>query len=104
MTNPSKILFDDYITEILKIVNDKPGIKRSEVYSLLGTTSTKPREMITKMIEIGYITEERGQYFNIKKLELTEEGERILKLIKKIESGEEDAENYPSYEKIRNMI
>jgi len=87
VTNPVDVLFEDYVVDIITIVSENPGIRKSTLYEKLGTTSLKPRALTDRMIESGLLDQTPGENMNIKLISLTEEGERFLSLIKAMKSG-----------------
>ena len=87
MTNPVDVLFDDYVIDILTIVSENPGIRKSTLYERLGTTSLKPRTLTDKLIESRLLEQTQGENMNIKRISLTDEGERFLSLIKAMKDG-----------------
>ena len=88
MTDPAKVLFDDYIIEIFTIVAENPGIRKSVLHAMLETTSYKPRALIEKLIECGLLEETRGEdNRTLRLISLTDEGERYYSLIEAMKSG-----------------
>ena len=105
MTNPISKRFDDYTIDILTIISENPGIKRTDLYNMLGTTTNKPRKLTTELIEDGFIEETREKRFNVKTLRLTDEGERILSLIKAMLDGRHiEPTNYGASGKVRDSV
>jgi len=87
VTNPIKELFGDFVVDILMIVSENPGIKRTDLYAMLDTGSTRPRGLTTKLIEDRFIEETVGKRYNLRSLRLTDEGERLLSLIRAMIDG-----------------
>lgn len=100
---PEDVLFQDYVIEILKIIRDTPGIKKTDVFKTLGTTSQKPRKIVEGLIETGIIEETQKVMHNVKELHLTERGHEYLKSII-ILIGEEPETNYGTPDGIRNTV
>jgi len=86
MVSPEEVLFDDYIIDILMMVSENPGIKKSVIYDKLGTTSIKPRILVQKLTECGLLDETPGER-SIKHISTTTEGERYLSLIREMKDG-----------------
>jgi len=75
------------VIDILTIVSENPGIKRTDLYNMLGKTTNTPRVLTTELIADGFIEETIGKRYNVKTLKLTEEGERVLSLIRAMLDG-----------------
>jgi len=88
MNNGLNVLFDKYVIDILKIINDNPEVQKTKVSEMLNSTSPKIRDLIDKMISEKYIIEKKGMYNNTKLLILSDEGYRIYQLIQMMQKGE----------------
>ena len=95
MDNGLNVLFDKYIIDILKIINDNPMIQKTKVSEMLNSTSQKIRDLIDELIKIDLIEEKNGLKFNTKYLSLTEEGERIYGLILRMKDKKLDESKKP---------
>jgi len=105
VTNPIDTLFEDFAVDILVIISKNPGLKRTELYSMLGSTSNTPRKLTTQMIEDGLIEETQEKRFNVKTLKLTVEGERFLSLIGAMMDGRSiEPTNYGASGKVRDSV
>ena len=105
MTNPLGVLFEDYVIEILTIVSENPGIRKYTMYEKLGTTSPKPRRLVDDLIEEGLLDQTHGETRTIKLLSLTEEGERVLALIRAIKDGKSiEPTNYGASAAVRDSV
>ena len=106
MTNPIGELFESFVIDILTIISENPGLKRTDLYNMLNSTSNTPRKLTTKLIEDGFIEEIREQKrFNVKTLKLTEEGERVLSMIKVMMDGKSiEPTKYGASPAVRNSV
>jgi len=105
VTNLLGVLFEDYVVEILTIISENPGIRRYTMYEQLGTTSLKPRRLVDELIERGLIDQMHGETRTIKLLSLTEEGERVLALIRAIKDGKSiEPTNYGASATVRDSV
>ena len=100
-----EVLERKHAITILITVMENPGIiQKKLVESGKGGKSAKIGR-VKELVEAGLLEENHAPNdWTSLSYTLTREGERITKLLMKIESGEEDAENYSTSEKIRNMI
>ncbi|MCL2786079.1 MAG: hypothetical protein FWD81_02505 [Methanomassiliicoccaceae archaeon] len=105
MTNPIGKLFGPFVIDILTIVSENPGIKRTDLYNMLGKSTNTPRVLTTELIADGFIEETIGKRYNVKTLELTEEGERVLSLIKAMIDGKSiEPTNYGAPAAVRDAV
>ena len=87
----NRIILQSHIEDILKIVAENPGCNRETVYTQLeGSKGTKVKR-VNQLIDEEHIKEIRlyGAH-NIKTLEITDTGKRILEGIRIINGEAED--------------
>ncbi|WP_400259972.1 hypothetical protein [Candidatus Methanomassiliicoccus intestinalis] len=86
--------------EILTIVRDNPGIKKSDLYSMLEGSRNTRQERTNELIELGLIEEKQQGRYNIKSLYISKKGIEALKTMEelnKILSNEKQKESEEDY-------
>lgn len=100
-----EVLEKKHAITVLLTVYKEPGIIQKQLVESGKSGKSAKISRVKELVEAGLLKENpaANDWISLT-YTLTPEGERIAKLLMKIESGEEDAENYPTSEKIRNMI
>ncbi|AGN27111.1 hypothetical protein [Candidatus Methanomassiliicoccus intestinalis] len=65
--------------EILTIIRDNPGIKKSDLYSMLEGSRNTRQERTDELIDLGLIEEKQQGRYNVKALYITQKGIDALK-------------------------
>lgn len=100
-----EILQQKHTAVVLIYIFQNPNVTQTKFMEENMEGQRSKYQRLKMLVDKGLVIEENNPIrWNVLQYRTTNEGERIAKLLMKIESGEEDAENYPSYEKIRNMI
>lgn len=100
-----EILQQKHTAVVLIYIFQNPNVTQTKFMEENMEGQRSKYQRLKMLVDKGLVIEENNPIrWNVLQYRTTNEGERIAKLLMKIESGEEDAENYPSSEKIRNMI
>ncbi|MPM25363.1 hypothetical protein SDC9_71854 [bioreactor metagenome] len=100
-----EILQQKHTAVVLIYIFQNPNVTQTKFMEENMEGQRSKYQRLKMLVDKGLVIEENNPIrWNVLQYRTTNEGERIAKLLMKIESGEEDAENYPTSEKIRNMI
>ena len=77
-------LLTSHYQEILVIVRDNPGIKKSELYELLDGSRNTRQDRTDELIKLKLIEEQQLGRYNIKTLHITEKGLATLDTIERL--------------------
>ena len=105
-----KVLEEQHAHAVMIIILENPGILRSKLYeSVIGASRPTAQKRVDQMIEAELIRAEKSKtHSKGQHLFLTEEGTRIAKLLKMIESGEDPSSDvqtdYGTHATNRNTV